>query len=387
MKFFMQNKIIIWLIHLAFLICNFSCIEEYKITIDPSDTAKYVVFGNITTLQSNQTIQISYSSGIESPEYIPVNNCKVEISDNKGNVFETSESNNGIYNVLIPQEYLNPGTAYKIDITTPNGEQITSDYDTLYQCANLDSIYYTRENLPSNDITKHFEKIQFFLDMKGLPEHSKHYIFTIEETWEYHTRHLKEWYYDGITLTHIEPSDASTHICWETQMVPDIFILSTRYLSENSYSKFPLHFVTNQTQKLVYGYSIKVLQHATSKSTFNHFRKLKNNISSEGGLYIKQPEQVKGNLHNLTNPDNEVLGYFFASSTNSKRIFVEKLKDMEFHYYDRCLETTLKFGVRSISRSDIPTYLLNGQSIMLSDHCVDCTLSGGTTTKPEFWPN
>ncbi|MGM0407033.1 MAG: DUF4249 domain-containing protein [Bacteroidota bacterium] len=382
----MRYKIIHLLLIVILSLGIFSCIEEYKLSIDPSDQAKYVVFGNITNQEGNQSVQISYSSGIIEPEYIPVNDCNVKISDDKGNVFESYENNKGFYKIYIPEEYLNPGTAFKIDIFTPDGDQITSDYDTLYQCANLDSIYYTREDLPSDDITEHFEKVQFFLDMEGSPEHSKHYIFTIEETWEYHTRHLKEWYYDGRTLTRIDPPDASTHICWKTQMVPNIFALSTKYLSENSFSKFPLHAVTNKTEKLVYGYSMKVVQHATSVSTFNHFKKLRNNISAEGGLYMKQPEQVKGNLHNLTNPGDEVLGYFFASSTNSKRIFVEKPDDMELYYYDRCLETILRFGVRSISRTSLPTYLLNGGSIMLSDNCVDCTLRGGTTTKPEFWP-
>jgi hypothetical protein len=383
---FMRYKIIYLLFALTISTGFFSCIEEYKLSIDTSDTAKYVVYGNINDGDEEQIIQISYSSGIDAPEFIPLNDCEVIVSDNNGNVFESYENNKGYYKVYIPEEHLTPGTAFKVDVITPDGEQITSDYDTLYQCATLDSVYYTREDMHSDEFGQHYEKVQFQVDMKGSEQHSAYYIYTIKETWEYHTKHLKEWYYNGHDLVHIDPPDSSTHICWKTQTVPNIFILSTEYLSGNSYTKFPLHFVSNKSEKIAYGYSLKVFQHATSKSTFNHFRKLRNNISPEGGLYMKQPEQIKGNLYNTTNPEDEVLGYFFVSSTQSKRIFVDQFDDMEMYYSTMCFEQWLRFGLRSLPPYNSSTYLLDGAAFSLSEECVDCTARGGTTIKPEFWP-
>ncbi|MEE4197806.1 MAG: DUF4249 domain-containing protein [Bacteroidales bacterium] len=382
----MRKKIIrtLFIAALSLIVC--SCIEEYKLSIDTSDTAKYVVYGNINDQVEEQTIQISYSSSITEPRFIPLNDCEVSISDNLGNVFESYQNDQGYYKVYIPEEYLQPGKAFKLDILTPNGDQITSDYDTLYQCASLDTVYYSREDIPSDEFGKHYEKVQFHINMEGSQEHSAYYVYTMEETWEYHTKYLKEWYFNGRELIHIDPPDSSTHICWKTQSVPNIYILSTEYLEGNSYTNFPLHHVTNQTEKLVYGYSLKVTQHATSKSTFNHFRKLRNNISSEGGLYMKQPEQVQGNLYHLTRPGDEVLGYFFVSSTQSKRIFVDRFEDMEMYYSTMCFQQWLRFGLRSLPPHGPPTYLLNGASFKLSEECVDCTVRGGTTIKPDFWP-
>lgn len=385
-KINMQKKIIHTLFIATLSMISFSCIEEYKLSIDTSDTSKYVVYGNINDQEEEQTIQISYSSTITEPKFIPLNDCEVTISDNLGNVFESYENNQGYYKVYIPEEYLQPGKAFKLDILTPDGDQITSDYDTLYLCASLDSVYFSREDIPSDEFGKHYEKVQFHINMEGSQEHSTYYVYTMEETWEYHTKYLKEWYYNGRELIHIDPPDSSTHICWKTQSVPNIYILSTEYLEGNSYTNFPLHSVTNQTEKLVYGYSLKVTQNATSKSTFNHFRKLRNNISSEGGLYMKQPEQVQGNLYHLTRPGDEVLGYFFVSSTQSKRIFVDRFEDMDMYYSTMCFQQWLRFGLRSLPPHGPPTYLLNGASFKLSEECVDCTSRGGTTIKPEFWP-
>jgi len=382
----MRKKIIRTIFITALSLIFFSCIEEYKLSIDTSDKAKYVVYGNINDQEEEQTIQISYSSSITEPKFIPLNDCAVHISDNLGNVFGSYENDQGYYKVYIPEEYLQPGKAFKLDILTPNGDHITSDYDTLYQCASLDSVYFSREDIPSDEFGKHYEKVQFHINMEGSQEHSPYYIYTMEETWEYHTKYLKEWYYNGRELIHIDPPDSSTHICWKTQSVPNIYILSTEYLEGNSYTNFPLHYVTNQTEKLVYGYSLKVTQHATSKSTFNHFRKLRNNISSEGGLYMKQPEQVHGNLYNVTYPQDKVLGYFFVSSTQSNRIFVDQFEDMEMYYSTMCFQQWLRFGLRSLPPHGPPTYLLNGASFKLSEECVDCTARGGTTIKPEFWP-
>ena len=94
---FMRYKIIYLLFALTISTGFFSCIEEYKLSIDTSDTAKYVVYGNINDGDEDQIIQISYSSGIDAPEFIPLNDCEVIVSDNNGNVFESYENNKGYY--------------------------------------------------------------------------------------------------------------------------------------------------------------------------------------------------------------------------------------------------------------------------------------------------
>ncbi len=381
----LRNKPLILYFIFLFLI---SCIEEYKPIIEIKDTNKYVVYGCVTNHEGYQTINISTTSNIENPLNIPINDCDVIISDDLGNIFQLEELNPGEYRVWIDQEYLNVGTSYKIDITTPEGTEISSDYDIMPDCANLDSVYYLREDIPTTNSDKPIQGIQFYTDFSGSDHHSQYYKYTIEETWEYHAQHPNQGFYNG-TLTRIDPPDYSKLICWKTQMVPDILILSTNNLSENKYLKFPLHYVTSTAEKLVFGYSVLIKQYALSESSYFYWSKIKNNIMDEGGLYDTQPELIHGNLYNETNPNEEVLGYFYASSVKTKRIFIEEINELTLTYNYHCVDHILRYGLRSIHPGDWPAYILfvnDYPSKWLNDNCVDCTGRGGTNIKPDFWP-
>ena len=376
------------------LISIVSCIEEYKPILEVKDTGKYVVYGSITDQEEYQTINISTTSNTENPQYVPISGCDVIISDDLGNIFQLEELNPGEYRVWIDQEYLNVGISYKIDITTPSGIEISSDYDIMPNCADIDSVYYIREDISTTNPDKPIQGIQFYTNFSGSNHHSQYYKYTIEETWEYHARYPKMWlleghYFDEI-FTEIDPPDYSTYTCWQTKMVPEVFVLSTNNLSENTYSKFPLHYVKSTTEKLAYGYSILIKQYALSEPAYYYWTKIKNNIINDGGLYGKQPELIKGNLFNLTNPNQEVLGYFFASSIKTKRTFIETIENLELTYTDMCDEHLLaKPALWAVPTYARPAYLIciNGFPVYwLGVHCTDCTSLGGTTIKPDFWP-
>ena len=379
------------ILFISLIISIVSCIEEYKPLLEVKDVGKYVIYGNISGQEGYQTINISTTSNTETPQYVPISGCDIIISDDLGNIFQSEELNNGEYGVWIDQEYLNVGTSYKIDITTPDGIEISSDYDILPDCGDLDSVYYIREDKPTTNPDKPVQGIQFYADFNGSDHHSKYYMYTIEETWEYHARYPKQWLLTGgyfhEVLTEIDPPDYSTFYCWKTKMVPEVFVLSTNNLSENKYIKLPLHYVKSTTVKLAYGYSILIKQHALSEPAYYYWTKIKNNIINDGGLYDKQPELLKGNLYNLTNPDQEVLGYFFASSVKTKRNFIKPIEDLELTYTDMCVVHLLAKGLLSVPVRERPAYLMFGEEAgWLGIHCTDCTSLGGTTIKPDFWP-
>ncbi len=96
--------------------------------------------------------------------------------------------------------------------------------------------------------------------------------------------------------------------------------------------------------------------------------------------------RIKGNLRSTTNPEIEVLGFFNASAVKSKRIFIEKVKDFEV-FYPECEPRAL--GVGDLKEGTNPKYLISidGNIKFLIDRCVECTRLGGSTVKPDYWPN
>lgn len=366
-----------------------SCVKEYSPKIKGSDLNKYVVSGQITRGDNTQTVNVSFTSSINKPAYIPVAGCTVSINDNQHNNFPMADMGNGDYSTMISPKYLVPGNAFRVNIITPEGDSIVSDYDTLTSAPQVDSIYYIRKNVESPIPWQSSLGIQFYIDLNGTNANSRYYRWNIYETWEYHTLYPLEWYYDGV-IHHVNPPDYSRYTCWRTRKIPKIFTLSTANLSHNKYNDLPLQYVDNKTPRLAYGYSMLVEQVSLSRAAYNYWDQLRINSTQEGGLYEKQPISIIGNMHDLTHPGNEVLGFFSATSATYKRIFIRSVPGLPLHFNTYCSSSVLMFGLSEIPATDYPAYLKAGKEgplmVELGHECIDCLLQGGTNVKPSFWP-
>jgi len=338
---------IIWIILL--ILGNTSCIEFFHPDINNIET-KYVVDGVITDQEGFQTVLLSSTSDVEVCKYNPLPYCKIFITDDLGNIFNLTEAIPGTYKVWMGKEYLVPGRSYKINITTPSGIEIVSDYDQMYECPKVDSVYYIRKNVQTSNSLIVKQGIQFYVDIDGRSTNTSFYRWELNETWEHHA-----------------PASPAS-ICWTTKKLNDIYILSTKKLTQNIYTRFPFHFVDNQTQRLNYCYSLLITQFAISEPAYEFWNKLRINSSELDGLYSTQPLRIKGNLKSTTNPELDILGFFSATSKKSKRIFVQNVPDLEI-----------------IDPICIPDVLPNGV-IVIGPSCTDCAYWDGSTDKPKFWP-
>jgi hypothetical protein len=379
---------------LLFFILTFmltSCFKAYEPEIVGSDINKLVVSGLVTDLEGNQTVKITTSSSITEQEENVVTGCTVTISDDKGNKFPMTDSGKGNYTGLIDPLYLTPGSSFKVEILTPDGSNIVSDFDQFSTCPEVDSVYYIRKDIPTIDPDKFTQGIQFYVDMNGKNTDSRYYRWEAIETWKFTADYPIEWLWDGQKVLHIYPPDYSKDTCWTTLLVRDIFTLSTEKLAENKYKQSALHFVDNTTQRLLHGYSLLIKQYSMSEAAHKYWNLLRANSTSEGGLYERQPLASKGNLHNLTHPDQNVLGFFGVSSVTSKRIFIDKVENLEVEYLSSCFPKPMsRWGFADYAHLPKPLYLFgdaNGyQMILMNVECVDCTASFGINKKPDFWP-
>jgi len=385
-----RNKIVIVVTMLTMMLT--SCIKNYEPVIESKDAVKVVVSGQVNQGDTIQRINISSTSTVSEPWYIPIEGCTVEILDDKGNTYSAVDMRHGNYETIIPLSELKEGASFKLNILMPGGVNIVSDFDQIHDCPDVDSVYYSLQDVPSSDpAILRAQGLQFYLNLDGENVACRKYRFDVVETWEYHSAYPIEWFYDG-RIHHIDPPDFSRMVCWRTLLTKDFFTLTTDNLAQNKYTGFPLNMVDNYTSpRLEYGYSLLVRQYALSDAAFTYWEKIQINSNQQGGLYEKQPLAVKGNMHNVTNPDQEVLGFFGATTVKSKRIFVSPIDSLAIIYDQHCdVFTFLKNGLRQISPAAYPAYLYgdkNGyQLMMIRPECVDCLKAGGTNIKPDFWP-
>ncbi len=378
-------------VHVAFLLLLFSsCITRFDPEIKSSDAKKIVISGQVNRGEDVQRITISRTSGVDDPVFVPVTGCTVRILDDKGHSYNAYDVENGKYEAVIPESELIPGALFKVDIITPGGENIVSDFDKILDCPDVDSVYYSILQAPSVPPLNIRQGLQFYLDLDATNFSTRNFRWELVETWEYHSTYPVEWFYDGM-VHHVVPPDYSMMICWQTVFVKDVFTLSTKNQTVNKHPGLPLHFVDNYTSsRLVYGYSLLIRQYAMSEEAFSYWEKLKTNSSTQGGLYEKQPLAVKGNLHNITHPEQEILGFFGAATVKFKRIFIRD-SGTPLMYDPGCGQgLPVKGGLRNIPSGQYPAYLEGNASgyrdVVLNPRCVNCVLSGGTTVKPDFWP-
>ncbi len=383
-----QIKNIVFLIPLVLL---FGCIKSFTPKIDSNAENKYVVSGLITDKEGWQEVEVSRSSPIQSPTIIPVSGCQVSVFDNRGNIFELQEYLAGRYQVWMKKADLLPGTAYRVTVLTKDGETLESGFDTMSKGPVLDSVYYNLEDLPTSNPLISNRVMQYYVDLNAMGDYSRFYKWDIMETWEYHAPLAAENYYDGIKHE-IIPPDSSNMVCWITKPVKNVFTLSTVSLSQNVYKKYKLHTIDGTTSRLGYLYTILVRQLALSEGAYNYWEQMRINSNEQGGLYEKQPFAIKGNLINASNPEKEVLGYFYAASVSDRRYFYHDVPGIELNFYNFCSPYELgRKGWKEIYAWEYPVYFYYnkyefGALRLLNLECVDCRALGGTTVKPDFWP-
>jgi hypothetical protein len=385
----MRRTNIILLLPVLILLAS-SCIKQYVPEINTKDLQKYVVSGQVTTAGSQQTVNVSRTSPVGDPKYIPVSNCQVKIIDDRGNEFPASYVSNGDYTTTISPEFLVAGVSFKVTVITPDGTEISSEFDQLNTCPEVDSVYYVRKDVVASNSTEFIKGIQIYIDLNTKGTSSRYYRWEAIETWEYHADYPLTGYYDGVI--HRIDADFSRFTCWSTLAVPDIFTLSTTDVQGDKYLRFPLQFVGNHTSRLMYGYSLLIRQYALSEAAYNYWDELRINNKQQGGLYTKQPLAIKGNMHNVTDPKEEVLGFFTVADVRTKRIFIRPIPDLPMDFGTSCIIDTVpaRSGFSAYKPSTYPLYLLitsNLPMMILSEVCVNCLKLGGTNVKPDFWPN
>ena len=368
-----------------------SCIEEYRPNISSKESDLYVIAGKITNESGFHSIFVAKSSNPEDPSRIPVSNCMVTIYDDNDNYFEAEEYHGGEYKVYIDDSYLALGTAFKAEIITPEGDILSSSYDTLRFCPPIDSIYYIIQNFLTTDPEVTNPGLQFYRDYNGIGTFTKRIKIDIEETWQIESKYPIRWVWHGSYLDYLIPPDVSKKVCWKTEKNEDIYLMKTDDFTDNIYKNFALHHVLNTSEKLVFGYSILITQLSISNSTFDYYKKVQANILTDKGLYETQPQLVEGNIINLSNGSERVLGYFYTAGVDKKRIFIGLMPDF-INFIPVCKPEPLWYDYTY--RTDIDTMYLwldpdkyAPLGYILTKGCVDCTSRGGSTTKPDFWPN
>jgi hypothetical protein len=368
------------------------CTYPYKPDIEGSSNT-LVINGKVTDQEGYQYVEISRSfAPYDEEDERPVSGYTVEIQDEKGNDFPGAEMEPGLYGCWMDQEYLVYGRKYKLIVTSDRGILYVSDFDELLPCPHIDSITYEIQEKETENPEVTYQGLQFFVNTDCSGEYAKNFRWELEETWEHHSVYEILAYYDG-KIRELRDFSYDYYYCWQSRRISNIYTYSTQNLTSGHIRNYPLHYVSNQTDRLSIKYSTLVKQFSLSREAFQFWNNLEQQFKQSGELYETQPAQIQGNIHPQDEGGEPVLGLFYATSVREMRIFVSPIIRTQGPHC-KLAEFTMAELMEFLSSYPInqyPVYLFSeGEGPekiydYANQECFDCRRRGGTVNRPDFW--
>jgi hypothetical protein len=377
-----------------------TCIDPFSPNLDKFESLLVV---DALLTDENRSNYVSLSRTVKEADNNPemVSGAMVMIKDDLGNSTTLSEGLKGIYKTDSLIFIGEAGRSYKLYIKTDSGEEYESESCFMCPVQDIDSIYITKGQEITD--TKPREGIRINLDSKGESD-CRYYRWKFEEWWEFDVPYPKEYnYINDTTVTEFKPLRRT---CWANFKSYQIIIKS----SETGISGPLLFIASDESDRLLIQYHISIMQLSISKQEYEFWESMIKINETGGDICDKQPFQINGNIHNINNLHEQVLGYFQVSGAKVASRYIRKSQLADFdlpHYKYDCpkfrkgpvdfLDPTLpgplptldqiynwytSAGLTFIEAIDFPG--LDARLIFVDPICADCALRG-SLSKPDFW--
>ncbi len=365
------------------LLLAFACKKPFLPAVLVKGDNYLVVDGFINVSGNGQTnIVLSRTKNLtDTVVSIPENSARVNILNAAGANYALQEVGNGVYTIGSAQ--LPGNTQYKLAIITADGKRYESDLVAVKPSPAIDSVSWVQDTAG----------VHVFANTHDPSNTTRYYRWQYVLTWEYHSQLETPW---GLTNNVIFVRDISDliHICYQTTLSTDVLLGSSAALSQDVISMAPLFDLPPNDSMIAYRMSIQLKQYALTPQAYSYWQIIRKNSQELGTLFDLQPSQLEGNIHCIDNPSEPVVGFISAGTEAEKRIFIKKddLQDwvvVPGSY--NCVSKIIDQDPNDFSRwtfadpTYAPWYFAPGAIIIAKKECLDCRLSGGTTTKPSFW--
>ena len=380
------------------------CIEPYDFEAETFEDV-LVLEANITDEFKRQEILLTRSFMVGEDTSRP-QSAAVSVRDDGGNEYVFSEVAPGRYESI--EEFAAVANRnYRLHITSNRG-RYESDATPLQESTGIDDLYARRTTYNGND------GVALLVDNYNSADASGHFRYKYEETYKIISRYSYDFdmiYENGQFVTVPKTKEETT--CYNTVASNDIILGATTSLQENNLEGFLVRFIDSRNPISSRRYSILLEQQALSPEAFAYYQTLKKLAGSDNVFSQNQPGFVTGNVYNVNDPEEMVVGMFNVSSVSSKRIYFNYNdfygpEEERPHFTDDCNISTpsinpqpaadtviafLELGwIKYLGLSGLSSGEIGGPGVgedygpytFVEAECVDCTLLG-TNEVPDFW--
>jgi hypothetical protein len=372
--------------------------------------SNYLVVEGLINITDSTFINLSRTVNVSAKTTVkPELKATVTIESNAGGSYPLKEVGNGVY-AAAPLN-LNPAIQYRLRIKTSNGNTYASDFSQTNITPPIDSVITDKQH----------DGIHIGVNTHNAQGTTRYYRWDYVETWQFATYYQSNYVSTGPAGLTVAPRTNDITHCWGNNISSNIILASTTGLSQDLLLNSPITYVPSNSEKLSIRYSILIRQYALTKEGYDYWTLLKKNTEQLGTIFDSQPSASIGNIHNVNNASEVVIGYINAGTVSQTRIYIDRtampisyvgdyVNSSPYNQYT-CQLDTVKVAQRDKSGSivaypeqelfntgyplhelQIPIDLvetvnlvtLSGSHSGTSPICADCTLRG-TNVKPAFW--
>jgi hypothetical protein len=359
-----------------------ACKDAYVPPVKSSNNVYLVVEGFINNGTDSTKINLTHTFKLDDSSRItPELHAQVYVEDQAGDKFNLAEIGNGLY--ATPQLSLNLAIQYRIHIRTSAGKEYVSDYTPVKPSPPIDSVNWT---VNSHGLTIYGNTHD--------PQQSTHYYrWEYEESWRFEVPFVTNLKYVNHKV--IDMADDTIYTCYQFQNSTNIILSSSARLSSDVIYEAPLNFIPQEDWRLDDKYSILVKEYALTQDAYNYWSALEKNTELLGTIFGPLPSDVKGNIHNINDSSEEVIGYIGCGAITKQRIFITRADLVPYKWYESqkwstCTMLTIPedSGAYYFDTGYWPLEYTTppGSGYTTSIRpCADCTLAG-SNKKPSYWP-
>ncbi len=333
--------------------------------------------GGVTTILLSRTKNLT-----DTVVSIPESGAQVTIQDAAGSMYHLSEQGTAGTYASSPL-FLNNNTQYRLLITTSSNKKYASDLVTTRVTPPIDSVSWVQDTIG----------VHVYANTHDPSNNTRYYRWQYVLTFEYQSQLETPWGLSGNTI-YVRDFNNLIHICYNTINSTRVLLGTSAALSQDVISLAKLLTIPQNDSIIAYRLSINVKQFALTQQCYGYWQIIQKNSEQLGTLFDLQPSQLEGNIHSLSNSIEPVVGFVSAGTMEEKRIFISKADVIDWvpppGGYNCVIRSTptnpIDFSIWSYpDPTYIPWYFSGGSLNVAKKECLDCRLSGGTTTKPSFW--
>jgi hypothetical protein len=370
------------------------CKKPYNPPVVASANSYLVVEGVINSGSDSTIIKLSKTVNINAKTTVnALGDAAVVVENDQNGAWPLLSDGAGNY--TSPGLNLPPGPRYRIHITTPGGSQYVSDYQPIKFTPPVDSIGYTLGNTGVN----------LYVNTHDPANNTRYYRWEYQEAWIFHAKYDSQYMLDTAKqIIVFRPSTQQVYFCYGGDASTNILLTSTAKLSQDVVYQSPLTTIPFSSEKLEVNYLIYLKQYALTPGEYTFYLNMQKNTEQLGSIFDAQPSELQGNIHNIANAAEPVIGWISVTNVQTKKAFVSDQvvpTGTVFNYPADCVADTAlyknKQGYNDVLNilitpplTDLPVSAINPTGLLIIGYtysslvCTDCTLRG-KTGPPWFW--